>query len=96
MIYLFPFLLGVYIIAVNFCAYRIVAAQREKRLDGEKSSDGKLYLCALLGGAPAVYVTMFCLRYRLEDILLMIIIPLIAVLNFYCYFIGFRAMAVAF
>ena len=50
-------------------------------------------LRAALGGAAAMYATMFILRYRLENCLLMIALPLLAVVNLYCFYLGFRGIA---
>lgn len=85
---------SVYIIAVNLYAYRLVKMQYDDFGDGKKTAlgDGKLILAALLGGAAAVYCAMFALKFRLENFALMILMPLFAVLNFYCFFLGFRGI----
>ena len=54
--------------------------------------DGKLLLAAALGGAIAVYATMFVLKYRLESCVLMLALPLLAVINVYCFYLGFRGI----
>ncbi len=86
--------LAVYILAVNFYAFRLLKTQKEGWEAGGpvNKGDGKLILAALLGGAIAVYASMFALRYRLENILLMIAMPLLAVLNVYCFVLGFRGI----
>ena len=48
-------------------------------------SDFKLFLCAILGGAIGIYVALFVFRYRLRDILMMVLIPTILVINIYFY-----------
>lgn len=88
-------MLAVYILAVNFSAFFLVKRQYAEWESGDTAytkSDGKLILAALLGGATAIYVTMFLLRYRLSNLLLMILMPMLAVLNFYCFFLGFRSI----
>lgn len=88
-------LLAVYIAAVNFFGYRLLKAQRDAAdmgSDDAPKGDGKLLLTALLGGAAAIYVSMFCMRYRLTNLLLMIALPVLAVLNFYVFFLGFRSI----
>ncbi len=87
-------LYSVYILAVNFYAYRLVKAQYDDFEDGKKTAfgDGKLYLAALFGGATAVYISLFLLKFRLGNFALMILMPLFAVLNFYCFFLGFRGI----
>ena len=93
MIFLYV-LLTVYILAINFYSFRLLKTQQEAWDGGEKigKNDGKLILAALLGGATAIYVTMFILRFRLSNLLFMILMPLIAVVNFYCFFVGFRGI----
>ena len=86
-------LLTVYILAVNFYAFRLVKVQRDEfEAGGDRPSDGKLILAALLGGATAVYVSMFAMRFRLSNLLLMIAMPVLAVLNIYCFYLGFRSV----
>ncbi len=90
-------LLSVYIVAVNFYAFRLVKTQREEFEGGaQPSGDGKLILAAILGGATAVYLSMFAMRFRLGNLLLMIAMPVLAVLNFYCFYMGFRSVGMFF
>ena len=88
-------MLTVYMLAVNFYSFRLIKSQRDEYESGNETvgkSDGKLILAALLGGATAAYVSMFCMRFRLGNLLLMIAMPVLAVLNFYCFFLGYRAI----
>ena len=88
-------LLSTYILAVNFLAFRLVKAQRDGVEAGEREEgegDGKLLLAAALGGATAMFASMFLMRYRLENCLMMIVLPLLAVLNLYCFYLGFRGI----
>lgn len=84
----------VYIVAVNFYAVLLLKSQRDESC-GEESKmnagDGKLILTAILGGAIGIYVTMFILRYRLKNLLLMILMPVIGVLNVYLIITAFRS-----
>ena len=91
---LFYVLLTVYIAAINFYSFRLLKTQRDEWEDGEgkKSEDGKLILAAMLGGAIAIYVTMFVLRFRLSNLLLMVLLPLAAVINLYCFYLGYRGI----
>lgn len=83
----------VYILAVNFYGFRLLKTQKENfEGNGEIRGDGKLLLAALLGGAIAVYASMFAMRFRLENLLLMLALPLLSVLNVYCFFLGFRGI----
>ena len=86
-------LLAVYILAVNFYSFWLVKTLREEVESGDHSKgDSKLLIAALLGGATAIYASMFAFRYRLGSILLMILIPVLAVLNIYTFFLGFRGI----
>lgn len=89
-------LFAVYILSVNFFGFRLLKTQKDAADagdDGARKSDGKLILAALAGGSPAIFATMFILRYRLTDMLLMIGLPVLSALNFYCYYLGFRGLA---
>ena len=84
---------AVYILAVNFYAVMLVKTQRDESLDdnGKGKGDGKLILTAILGGAISIYVSMFIMKYRLKNLLLMILLPVIAVLNVYFCVGAFRS-----
>jgi len=64
----------VYIAAVNLYAVMLLKAQRDENGENEKPvGDGKLILCAIMGGAIGIYATMFILKYRLKNLLFMAI-----------------------
>lgn len=48
-------------------------------------SDLKILLCAVLGGSLGIYISLFIFRYRLRDILMMVLVPTLLVLNIYIY-----------
>lgn len=90
-------LLSTYILAVNYYAFRLLKKQQEDTDVGDMQADdgdGRLLLISAMGGAIAVFVTMFVLRYRLDSMLLMIVLPLLAVVNIYCFYLGFRSIFV--
>lgn len=91
---LFYVLLTVYILAVNFYAFRLVKSEADTGEEGDslRREDVRLLLAAILGGAAAVFVTMLVLRFRLGNALLMIALPLITVLNGYCFYLGYRGI----
>ena len=92
---LLTILLSTYILAVNFYGFRLLKTQRDGFEAGEKKAgegDGKLLLAVALGGAIAVYATMFVLKYRLDSCVLMLALPLLAVINVYCFYLGFRGI----
>ena len=84
----------VYILAVNFYSVMLLRAQRDENGDtGGKAStgDGKIILAALLGGAISIYVSMFIMKYRLKNLLFMILMPVIAVLNVWLCVMAFKS-----
>ena len=92
-------LLAVYIAAVNFYSFFLVRMQREESESGEMQTgkgDPKLLLAALLGGATAIYCAMFVYRFRIGNLLLMVLMPVLACLNVYSFFLGFRGIGFMF
>lgn len=56
----------------------------------EKFRDGKLFLAGLIGGAAGAYIAMFVLKFRTDNLILMIFMPLLIVLNIYLFIALFR------
>lgn len=84
----------VYILAINFYAVMLLRTLKEESFEDEgkmKAGDGKLILTAMLGGAIAIYVSMFIMRFRTKNLLLMILMPVIAVFNVYLCIVAFRS-----
>ncbi len=52
---------------------------------------GKLLITGALGGAITIYVSMFLLKYKRADLLLMVVMPLLGVLNVYVFVLLFRS-----
>lgn len=92
MLVLYLFFLA-YILAVNLYAFLLVRDLKDEYIDGQpnKSSDGRLALTGLLGGAITIYVCMFVFRYRTRSLFLMILIPILIVLNIYIAVLAFRS-----
>ncbi|MDE7380016.1 MAG: hypothetical protein K2N14_03085 [Clostridia bacterium] len=85
---------GVYIAAVNVYSVMLLLSLRNDCLiDDSKinAGDGKLILSALLGGAIGIYVTMFITKFKLRNMLLMILLPVIAVINIWFVVLAFRS-----
>lgn len=81
-----------YIIAVNVYSVMLLLAQRNEYMSDESklnAGDGKLILSALLGGAIGIYVTMFITRFKLKNMLLMILLPVIGVINVWLCVVAF-------
>lgn len=87
-------LFAVYLAAVNFFAMLFVRKQKkaaEGALDKPKYSDGKLLLAAVLGGAAGAFLTMLFSKFRTDNILLMIVLPLLIAVNIYAIISIFRS-----
>lgn len=85
---------AVYIAAINVYSVMLLISQRNEAADdGQKPNggDGKLILAALLGGAIGLYVAMFITKYKLKNIVLMILLPVIAVFNVWLTIVAFRS-----
>ena len=68
-----------------------LASTGEQPAKQPEKSLGKLCITGLLGGAITIYVCMFLFKYKRADLLLMILMPLLGVLNVYCWIILFRS-----
>ena len=88
-------LLSTYILAINFYAFRLLRKQRDDTDIGELNigdGDGKLLLVSAMGGAITIFASMFAFRYRLDSMLLMLVLPLLAAVNIYCFYLGYRSI----
>lgn len=81
-------LFSVYILAINFYAFCSIRAMR----DEEQKNDKKLLLLSAMGGAATLFAAMLLLRYRTGSMFLMIVLPLLAVINVYCAYLGFQGI----
>ena len=95
-----------YIGAINFYAFLLVKSLKQQTNEQEVLRQsaplvqepskperylGKLLITGALGGAIAVYVSMFVMRYKRGDLLLMVLMPLLGVLNVYGFITLFRS-----
>jgi len=86
-------IISVYALAVNFYSAIYVRSQKKLLTEGKtpkKRSNAKILLSALLGGAIATYLTMFAVKYKLDNMILMLTLPVLAVLNVYAFINCFR------
>lgn len=90
---LFKIVLIVYLVAINFYAFLVVHYQKKAREDKEGGDvhDSKLFITALLGGALGIYVTMFCKKYRLRNLFLMVLLPVLIAVNAYLVCLAFSS-----
>ncbi|MBQ9118355.1 MAG: hypothetical protein IJY11_04055 [Clostridia bacterium] len=84
-------LLIVYVLAVNFYAFLMMKALKKEEDPVQKVTDGKLALTAALGGAITIYVCMFVFKYRLNNLFLMILMPVLSALNLWLWFVTIRS-----
>lgn len=87
-------LLAVYLAAINvysFILVRTLKKREETREADKKSGNAKLFIAGFLGGALAGYVALFALKYRTDNLLLMIVLPVLAALNVYLLVALFRS-----
>ncbi len=87
-------LFSAYLIAINFYSFWLVKTAADDSPTQEKpsrSGDGRLFLAGALGGAIAVYASMFVFKYKLKNIFLMVFMPVLAVLNIWFAVLAFRS-----
>ena len=87
-------LLAVYLAAINVYSFMLVRTLKkrgETREADKKSGNAKLVIAGFLGGALAGYVALFALKYRTDNLLLMIVLPVLAALNVYLLVALFRS-----
>ena len=77
--------LGVYLIAINVFGFTLVLTQKNQKEERATVTvrDSKLVMTAVLGGATGIFVSIFVLKYRLQSMLLMVVMPVIIFLNVY-------------
>ena len=84
-------LLIVYFLAVNFYAFLMMKNAHDDKACESAITDGKLAAIAALGGAITIYVCMFVFKYRLNNLFLMIVMPLLSVVNLWLCFVAIRS-----
>ncbi|MBO5525200.1 MAG: hypothetical protein J5993_00430 [Clostridia bacterium] len=80
-------LLAAYLVGANVYGFFLVKNERYDQDGG----NGKLFLAAILGGALAVYSSMFIFRFRLKNPFLMLTMPILIVFNVFLAILLFRA-----
>ena len=99
---LFSMILTVYILAINFYAFWLIKSLKDKetgKRETEKSEGAlpmekckqKLIVTGALGGGLTVYICMFLFKFRRNDLFLMVLMPILAVLNIYIFFLLYRS-----
>ena len=92
MLILIRVLVITYIVAINVYSFLLIFFQKKQMEENNESKikDGKLFVSAMLGGALGVYTAMFILSYRLNNLFLMVTMPLLIVLTAYIVIVGFQ------
>ena len=81
--YLYYYLAVINIIAVFITAHDKIAAIQGRRRVSERT----LFLSALLGGGPAMYLTMLIIRHKTRKMKFMLGIPAIIILQLFLYMV---------
>ncbi len=91
MLMLIRIILITYALSINVYAFLLIFFQKKQFEENTEKTvkDSKLFITGLLGGAIGIYVAMFVYSYRLQNLFLMIIIPILIVLNVYFLIMGF-------
>ena len=94
---LFRILVITYIVAINVYSYLLIFFQKKQLEETNDTTvkDVKLFLSGLIGGAVGIYLSMFIYKYRLQNLLLMVLVPILIVLNAFV-FISFFTGNLAF
>ncbi len=84
---LFRVIIITYIVSLNVYSYLLIYFQKKQLEESNETSvkDAKLFLSGLIGGAIGIYVSMFIYKYRLQNMLFMILVPMLIVLNVYVF-----------
>jgi uncharacterized membrane protein YsdA (DUF1294 family) len=88
---IFPLLLIVYVLAINFYAFLFMKEQKNANAEEQKQADGKLSLIALLGGGITVFTCMFIFKNRLNNLFFMLAVPLLSALHICLWIMAIRA-----
>ncbi len=82
---IFYILLITYVIAINLYGVLMLKFQKKAQDDDQytKISDAKIYLAGILGGATGIFIFMFILKHNLKSLLMMVLMPMFIVINFY-------------
>ena len=70
----------VYLLAVNVYGFLLVKHDRDLTEEGEAcavSKDGKYFVAGALGGALGIYISMYVFKYKLQNLFLMAIMPVL-------------------
>ncbi len=80
-----------YILAINVYGFLLIYFQKKTMEEMREKSikDSKLILSGMLGGAVGIYLAMFIFSHRLQNLLLMILIPILIVINAYIIIVAF-------
>ena len=95
MLLIFAYVLaGVYLLAINLYAFLLVRSQKQtSREDSARGGRRNIILAGALGGSAAAYAALLALRFKTDDMLLMLLLPVLAVVNVGITFFLLRGIA---
>ncbi len=97
MVTFFRTFIVVYILAINVFGFMLVLTDKrhaeqiklseedENAVKPKRISKGNFIFTAFLGGALGIYLSLFILKHKTNNLFLMITMPLILVINVYCF-----------
>ena len=93
MLLIFAYVLaGVYLLAINLYAFLLVRSQKQtSREDSARGGRRKIILAGALGGSADA--ALLALRFKTDDMLLMLLLPVLAVVNVGITFFLLRGIA---
>ncbi len=91
---LFLYILAiVYWLAINFYTFLLIKKQKKEATERNAippNRNAKIILAGILGGAATAYITLLFLRYKTDNLLLMILLPLLTALNIFIVILTIR------
>lgn len=92
-------LFGVYLAAINLYAFLLIRSlcySTRSRSITAHAANSKIIIAGLLGGAIAAYIAMLLYRYKTNELLMMILLPVIGALNIALVILAIRSAILLF
>lgn len=81
---------GVYLLSVNAYGFILIKIRKADEKETCPKNNSKIIIAALMGGAIGAYAGMFVFKYRLDSLVLMVFLPVIAVINGYIVYLVYK------